>query len=170
MDKLGLDNYASVFKKIALVWIGLLIPCFGLSIWWIIYETRAISIIIIEFLSVAALLVCIYYLKYIVLDNKPVKTMIIVMGFILCEQIGLATWISILFKEDAGIANLVTIWVCCFFILFSYLCFILPVGVVFWNVRSEDLAKAQNIGGKIVVPSPIPVSSGQDNEIVVTLK
>ena len=171
MDKLGLDRYASIYYKISIFWMGGLILCSGFGIWWSVYDIRAICIPIIDTFSIIILLFCNKMIsKYIAFRNTPLKLSIIAMGFIYLSNTGLSIWSSIAFNYSRHlIANLIILWIVSFGMMLSYICFGLPLGIVFWNLRNEDVIKAQNIGGISIAPVPLPLSSRVD-EISITLK
>lgn len=149
-----------------------MILSFSTSIWWSAYYLKALAILVIDVFSVISLLVCRHFVKkYTTVTNTPIKLTIIFMGVVYFDNLALAIWISIDFSTSAAaIANLTTLWISVFIMTVSYLCFLLPLGIVFWNVREEDIQKAQNIGGKFVAPEPIPLSSRNDRDVIITLK
>lgn len=172
MDKLGLDNYATLFYKLNILWISMLSICGGTGIWWSTLDLNALSIPIIEFFSIAALLICNKCIhKYFLNSNSPIKLSVITIAVVLLANLALAIWVAVIFEDTAVvITNLVVLWLSSALMICSFLCLALPLAVVFWNMRSEDLAKAQNIGGKMVAPAPLSASSRQEEPIQVTLK
>lgn len=171
MDKIGLDKYAALFFKLSLAWILCLCISFGIGVWWSVTDANAICIPVIDFLSVCALLVCgRCNQKYVIHTNTPLKYNVGVMGVVFLAKISLAIWTSVIFEEKSEvIANIVVLWVLATVFLITFLCLVLPIALIFWDLRSEDLVKVQNIGGELERPDPIPISS--DNiEIYSTRK
>lgn len=172
MESLGLDKYVVLYYKISMSWVLGFIVCIGTGIWWSTINLNAVSIPITHLISIVTLIISNKYAqKNSIRSNFALKINIITMGIIFIANLALSVWTSIVFRvESEVLVNFILLWTISLGIIISYFCIALPIGILFWNLRSEDLAKVENIGGRVVAPVPIPLSSRQENNIHITLK
>mmetsp|Transcript_2214 Transcript_2214/g.3533 ORF Transcript_2214/g.3533 Transcript_2214/m.3533 type:complete len:173 (+) Transcript_2214:19-537(+) len=166
IEELGLDNYAVLFYKLTTYWILGLVLQVLVGIWWAVTDLVALVVPVFGTLSGLGLLACKkFILKTFLKKNTPLQTTCVIMCLVALGELGISVWTSVVVSVNAEvITNLAVSWVLSLGFIVTGGCLILPITVVLWHIRSEDIVKANLVAKQFEAPPKVHVSNQNETK------